>query len=505
MDLNVWSNIEESPRNLSPIGIIMDSDTDDGTSVASTPVHATPRQSMPLRRSASTNALDASSSNGAEGLDATRPPDSLLSLESQGGSNSFSFKCEAIDDDEEVSLDLELGPSPPPIVGSSQVNPRSFSDAHFLPVKQAVSPDHRSETESIHRSRRASSSPHNGGRPSRWSLSPISRVKSVTPRSSMNRPFLQKRTDSFYKRRIALDASSVSVHSDDDHRPNGPSNELSDGDQKPGDVRLEFEAPRKGQLGLVIEARPQVGPTVHAIKDYSPLFGRVKRGDKIVEVDGKNTTHSNLTEITKLLAVRPGRRGSNLRIVITRPHHAQPVQPIPVKKVSLQRHHSRNSSYGSGVSIPESQEALDVEERSVPQPPMDDLLRHSQADKVDFKRDDLVRNVPHHNRNFSKADKVDFKSDDLPRPSHRAVRNSHQAHSVEFKRDVLLRKQHHARNSHQADVGDFRRNDFLRNPSSPERNSFQADFKREAQADFKRDDLTRNFYHADKGDFEGEL
>jgi hypothetical protein len=477
MDLNVWSNIEESPRNLSPIGIIMDSDTDDGTSVASTPVHATPRQSMPLRRSASTNALDVSSSNGAEGSDTTRPPDGLLSPESPnkagGGSSSFSFKCEAIDDDEEGSLDLELGPSPLPIVGSSQLNP-SFSDAHFRPVKQAVSPDHRSETESTHRSGRASSSPHNGGRPSRWSLSPISRVKSLTPRSSINRPFLQKRTDSFYKRRVALDASSVSVHSDDDYRPNGPKTELSDSELTNGDVRLEFEAPRKGQLGLVIEARPQVGPTVHAIKDYSPLFGRVKRGDKIVEVDGKNTTHSNLTEITKLLAVRPGRRGSNLRIVVARSHHAQPVQPIPVKKVPLPRHHSRNSSYGSGVSIPENQEALDVEAASVPQQPVDDLLRHSHQ-----------------------ADKVDFKRDDLPKQPHRAVRNSHQADSGEFKRDALLRKPHHARNSYQADMGDLRRDDFFRNPHSPERNL--------SQADFKRDDLTRNSYHADKGDFEGQL
>jgi hypothetical protein len=53
---------------------------------------------------------------------------------------------------------------------------------------------------------------------------------------------------------------------------------------------------------------------VHAVKDYSPLFGRVKKGDKIVEVGGRITKHSTLTEITKLLSVKPGRRGSNANL-----------------------------------------------------------------------------------------------------------------------------------------------------------------------------------------------
>jgi len=65
--------------------------------------------------------------------------------------------------------------------------------------------------------------------------------------------------------------------------------------------RLEFEAPRKGNWGLVLESSSKTGPRIYAVKDYSPLFGLVQKGDKLLEIDGKNVSQSSLTEVTKLL------------------------------------------------------------------------------------------------------------------------------------------------------------------------------------------------------------
>eukprot|EP00536_Pseudo-nitzschia_multiseries_P004351 jgi/Psemu1/302532/fgenesh1_kg.72_\ len=43
------------------------------------------------------------------------------------------------------------------------------------------------------------------------------------------------------------------------------------------------------------------GPRIYAVKDYSPLFGLVQKGDKLIEIDGKNVSQSNLTEVTRIL------------------------------------------------------------------------------------------------------------------------------------------------------------------------------------------------------------
>jgi C-terminal processing protease CtpA/Prc len=135
--------------------------------------------------------------------------------------------------------------------------------------------------------------------------------------------------------------------------------------------RHEFEAPRKGQLGLVIEANKKTGPIVHAVKDYSPLFGLVKRGDQIVEVDGRKTSQSTLSEITKLLAVRPGRRSTNLRIVVARSKKQNPSQCLPFES------HTRDNSYGSS-SLASSKILEDVDAVfGEGEPPSDDLLRAS--------------------------------------------------------------------------------------------------------------------------------
>lgn len=118
-------------------------------------------------------------------------------------------------------------------------------------------------------------------------------------------------------------------------------------DDKP--TRYEFEAPRKGQLGIIIESDAVAGPVVRAVKDYSPLLGLIQRGDRIVEVNGRNTSRCTLTDISRLLSIKPSLRNGGhanfLKIAVTR---------SPVRDASRSQRgspprvfHSRDSSYGS--------------------------------------------------------------------------------------------------------------------------------------------------------------
>jgi len=59
-----------------------------------------------------------------------------------------------------------------------------------------------------------------------------------------------------------------------------------------------FLAPTSGKLGTIIQSKGSSAPTIFQVKDYSPLFGQVEPGDKIMAVDGKDTSQMNTTEIT---------------------------------------------------------------------------------------------------------------------------------------------------------------------------------------------------------------
>lgn len=67
-----------------------------------------------------------------------------------------------------------------------------------------------------------------------------------------------------------------------------------------------FRAPRIGKLGVVINSSPKSGPVVEQVKDYSTLFGCILVGDKIVEVDGIETSHMTSKEVTKRLTGKYG-------------------------------------------------------------------------------------------------------------------------------------------------------------------------------------------------------
>lgn len=125
-------------------------------------------------------------------------------------------------------------------------------------------------------------------------------------------------------------------------------------------IRYEFETPRMGQLGLVISCDSQSGPVVQAIKDYSPLLGLVHCGDRIVEIDNKNTENSTLSEVARMLTWKPGilpLSTSTLRIAVVRPVGAV----FPLHGVPPSQSHSRESSYGSSsIESVRSIDDLDV-------------------------------------------------------------------------------------------------------------------------------------------------
>ena len=330
--------IEDQNRALSPLGIIVDSDSEDeeDMSVASTPVHSkTPKAEPTMRKTVSSSALESLERPSIEILSTKKsfPGTTQLSAMKTDDEDRWSFSSK---DDDNSSLGLAFGPEPLPVV--SRHGSSSYAESSLPPIY----PSTPEKTD--------------GGRliNSIWSLSPIAKVikdtwDSTPSRSSKRRPSIPKKVDTANLRRKS--SSEVADQSEDELITRNSSLSNNDSIANDTQVRHEFEAPRKGQLGLVIESNRKTGPIVHAIKDYSPLFGLVKQGDKIVEVDGKKTSTSTLSEITKLLQVRPRRTSSNLRIVVTR--SKQSANPsIP---------HSRENSFeGSSIASSRILEEADI-------------------------------------------------------------------------------------------------------------------------------------------------
>ena len=73
-----------------------------------------------------------------------------------------------------------------------------------------------------------------------------------------------------------------------------------------------FLAPCYGKLGITVETKASaLGPTIHQVKDYSPLFGMVQPGDKIVAIDGEETSNMDTSLLTDLLSKRRFENRSN--------------------------------------------------------------------------------------------------------------------------------------------------------------------------------------------------
>mmetsp|Transcript_7019 Transcript_7019/g.17308 ORF Transcript_7019/g.17308 Transcript_7019/m.17308 type:complete len:1001 (-) Transcript_7019:94-3096(-) len=123
--------------------------------------------------------------------------------------------------------------------------------------------------------------------------------------------------------------------------------------------RYELEAPRRGQLGIIVNGSLRNGLSVYAVKDYSPLFGEIHVGDKIIEIDGVDTTRSSLIQITKLLKAKKSSsfmkgggsgHGGNMPIVVSRKtNNKTPRQDVDTYPSEIR--HNRDGSYGSDIII----------------------------------------------------------------------------------------------------------------------------------------------------------
>ena len=67
--------------------------------------------------------------------------------------------------------------------------------------------------------------------------------------------------------------------------------------------RIEIVAP-SGKLGIVIDTPNGGIPMIHAIKESSPLIDQVKVGDKLIMVDGIDTTSMSAIKVSRLISTR---------------------------------------------------------------------------------------------------------------------------------------------------------------------------------------------------------
>jgi hypothetical protein len=124
-----------------------------------------------------------------------------------------------------------------------------------------------------------------------------------------------------------IDPSSLMVSASEAREGNG---------HKSNARRLEFEVPRNGQLGLVLDADGS-SITIHAVKEYSCLLGLVQPGDKIVEVDHIDTTSCTMMDMTRLLlATKPSSITASTSGSCPSQH--QSVDPLTVKLAVLRSH-----------------------------------------------------------------------------------------------------------------------------------------------------------------------
>lgn len=115
-----------------------------------------------------------------------------------------------------------------------------------------------------------------------------------------------------------------------------------------GECLYVYEASHRRYLGLAIEPCPR-GTRVQSVKEYSPLYGLIKKGDRIVDVDGIDTTQKTTAGVAELLRRKKGR---NRKICITVARTTnESVGGIPTLPTTTKRR--RSKSIGSmAVSVP---------------------------------------------------------------------------------------------------------------------------------------------------------
>mmetsp|Transcript_29200 Transcript_29200/g.70446 ORF Transcript_29200/g.70446 Transcript_29200/m.70446 type:complete len:1095 (+) Transcript_29200:71-3355(+) len=281
-EFNAWQNYDEIPHSLSPLGLVMDSESETGTSCASTPANSVTQKSELSR-------FGALGGSEFETPDPVFSPLHLLAMQSSSSASetTFDFANDAADD---VSIELMMTREP-----SSQEN----SGHERVGLINSI-----------------------------WAMSPSNAMKETLMSAKKG----ANAKSQIFKRRFS---NSSDIPGDVDRSENLTKESN----------RFMFEAPRTSKLGLEIDSRDDSGPFVHAVKDYSPLFGQIKTGDKICEIDGRDQQGSNPREVMQLLSAKHRRRVSSgsMRIVVERSASVSNQSTKPSNSSNDANHFERSS------------------------------------------------------------------------------------------------------------------------------------------------------------------
>lgn len=111
------------------------------------------------------------------------------------------------------------------------------------------------------------------------------------------------------------------------------------------EILYVYETSHRGYLGLAIEPCRR-GTRIKAVKDYSPLFGLVEAGDRIVNVDGVDITYKTTAGVAELLKRKQG-RNKKIRLTVARKtNETGGISTLPIMT------RSRSKSLGSSVHVP---------------------------------------------------------------------------------------------------------------------------------------------------------
>ena len=124
---------------------------------------------------------------------------------------------------------------------------------------------------------------------------------------------------------------------------------------------IRIRAPRVGKLGLVLQSSESHGHVVIQVKEYSPIRGEIQVGDRIICIDGQDSTGMTLNKVTKLISGSNDKISGvigNLEIIVWRRNSEMakrnsivvPAASIP--KVSRHQRSVSGSSIRSATSAP---------------------------------------------------------------------------------------------------------------------------------------------------------
>lgn len=101
-------------------------------------------------------------------------------------------------------------------------------------------------------------------------------------------------------------------------------------------LRYVFDAPAQGRLGLTLESSKKgPGCRIHAVKDYSPVYGLVNCQDRVVAIDNVDTTQMDSQQVSKILKARQHIKKGTIRLAVARSVDRSSVPTLPSDSTPL--------------------------------------------------------------------------------------------------------------------------------------------------------------------------